>query len=67
MIEMTVNGEIRVLPQPTTLADALTQWGYTCEKVAVAINGEFVARSEYTQRRLQAKDFLDVVAPVQGG
>jgi sulfur carrier protein len=66
-IEMMLNGEPRALPAPMTLADALVQWGYVCEKVAVAINGEFVARADYAQRLLQERDCLDVVAPVQGG
>lgn len=67
MIALTVNGENRQLAEGTLLADALTQWGYGCGQVAVAINGEFVARGEYANRRLRASDCLDVVAPVQGG
>jgi sulfur carrier protein len=67
MIETTVNGEKRELLEQTTLADALTQWGFVCERVAVAVNGEFVARGDYNERHLQARDYLDVVAPVQGG
>lgn len=67
MIEVMLNGEPRTLPQATVLADALEQWGYRCERIAVAINGEFVARGEYAQRLINARDELDVVAPVQGG
>jgi sulfur carrier protein len=64
---MQVNGEHRALEPGTTLADALLQWGYACERVAVAINGEFVARADYAHTLLRARDCLDVVAPVQGG
>lgn len=67
MIETTVNGETRTLAESTTLADALTQWGYVCERVAVAVNGEFVARGDYAQHLLRERDNVDVVAPVQGG
>jgi sulfur carrier protein len=67
MIEVVLNGEARSLPQTTSVADALQLWGYRCEQIAVAINGEFVARAEYANTLLSAKDLVDVVAPMQGG
>ncbi|HSB97602.1 MAG TPA: sulfur carrier protein ThiS [Spongiibacteraceae bacterium] len=67
MIEIVLNGEGCTLPPATSVASALQQWGYRCEQIAVAINGEFVARGEYSSTLLRAKDFVDVVAPVQGG
>ena len=67
MIEITVNGETKQMAEPTALADALRSWGYACERIAVAINGEFVARDDYARRQLRPRDTLDVVAPVQGG
>lgn len=67
MIEIFVNGEKHTLDAKTVLTDALQQWGYACEKIAVAINGEFVARGHYANVTLSANDTLDIVAPVQGG
>ncbi len=67
MIETLVNGEKRVLDEPTTLAQALALWGYSCTQIAVAINSEFIARANYPSTWLKAHDRLDVVAPVQGG
>lgn len=67
MIEVKLNGERRSLAQPISVAAALEQWGYRCERIAVAINGEFVARGEYGERLVAAQDEVDVVAPVQGG
>lgn len=67
MIDVMVNGERRTLAQPLTVASALEQWGYCGERIAVAINGEFVARGEYAARLVKARDELDIVAPVQGG
>jgi sulfur carrier protein len=67
MIDLVVNGETQSLPQSTSVAAALLLWGYQCEKIAVAINGEFVARGNYENTQLHAGDRLDVVAPVQGG
>lgn len=67
MMNLMVNGEARSVNEGIALADALTEWGYSCGQVAVAVNGEFVARGEYGGRLLRAGDCLDVVAPVQGG
>lgn len=67
MIELMLNGQRCTLPEPTSVASALEQWGYRCERIAVAINGEFVARGDYAQRVVDARDEVDVVAPVQGG
>jgi sulfur carrier protein len=67
MIEIVLNGQTHSLPPATSVAAALTLWGYRCEQIAVAINGEFVARSDYAEKLLTARDLVDVVAPVQGG
>ncbi len=67
MIEIILNGETVVLPQAASVAAALTAWGYRSERIAVARNGEFVARSDYATIILNAHDCIDVVAPMQGG
>lgn len=67
MIEIVVNGEAKTLTAATDVASALADWGYECGRIALAVNGEFVARSEYATRLLQAGDAVEVVAPVQGG
>lgn len=67
MIEVSVNGEKRSIDTQIVLNDALQHWGYACEKIAVAINGEFVPRGNYANTKLNANDALDIVAPVQGG
>ena len=67
MITVRVNSEPTEIPTDCPVADALTQWGYQCEQIAVAINNEFVPRSNYQQRILQTDDCVDIVAPVQGG
>lgn len=67
MIDVFVNGEKRRIDTQIVLTDALQQWGYSCEKIAVAINGEFVARGNYANTIFRANDAIDIVAPVQGG
>ncbi|HUH36683.1 MAG TPA: sulfur carrier protein ThiS [Spongiibacteraceae bacterium] len=67
MIAVQLNGEARELGAALSLSQALEQWGYRCDKVAVAINTEFVPRSRYHEIVIKNGDALDVVAPVQGG
>lgn len=65
---VSLNGEMRTLPSPQSLEDALSHWGYDeRETIAVALNGSFVSRSAYEEISLRDKDCLDVVTLVQGG
>jgi len=67
MISISLNNVPTEIARDTLLKDALQQWGYGESKVAVAINGEFVARTTYAERSLQADDEVDIVKPVGGG
>jgi sulfur carrier protein len=67
MIELSLNNEPAQLPEGTLLSDALLAWNYGDQKVAIAINGEFVPRSTYAGRTLQAGDQIDIVKPIGGG
>ncbi len=64
---ISLNGEHRELSTRIFLAEALADWGYVQEEVAVAVNGEFIPRQDYDTRRLDAGDCVEVVGPVQGG
>ena len=66
-ISVSLNNQTVELESNLNLSEALQHWGYQSHDIAVAINQEFVPRSEYLQTRLQAKDQVDVIAPVQGG
>ena len=67
MISISVNNERRECEASLALAELLPAWGFECEKIAVAINGDFVPRSRYGSLHLNAGDQVDVLAPVQGG
>lgn len=67
MISISLNGQPIDLPRDLTVAAALEQLNFTDTKVAVAINGDFVPRSTYDERKLQDKDLVDIVRPVGGG
>lgn len=66
-IQLSVNNELLTLAANTLLSEALQLWGYGESKIAVAINGEFVPRSSYSERLLNAGDLIDIVKPVGGG
>lgn len=67
MIALQVNGEAKQLQQSMTVQQALQQWGYSGDSIAVAVNGEFVPRSRYREQQLNERDNIDIVAPIQGG
>lgn len=67
MITISLNNEFKQIAANTLLSDALIQWSFGEIKIAVAINGEFVPRSTYTTRQLEAGDQVDIVKPVGGG
>lgn len=71
MIEVSLNNERVTLEPDTPLSDALAHWGYSAnpeeQRIAVALNGEFVPRSRYGDTRLSHNDLLDIVQPVGGG
>lgn len=67
MIQVSVNNERLTVEEQLLLSDALLQWNYGDTKIAVAINGEFVPRSTYSERHLNSGDKIDIVKPVGGG
>ncbi len=67
MIQVSINNELFSITEQLLLSDALVQWNYGDTKIAVAINGEFVPRSTYSEQRLNNGDKIDIVKPVGGG
>lgn len=66
-MQITLNGELRELPEHSNLAQALSAFGFEASEVAVAIDTAFVPRSQYGSRVLKAGEQVEVLAPVQGG
>jgi sulfur carrier protein len=67
MMNLTVNGESRELEPVATVAAALKALGYEGESFAVALNGDFVPRSHYTEQAVKDGDQLEVLFPMRGG
>lgn len=65
-MHVTVNGEPRSTAA-TTLAALLDDLGYGEDRVATAIDGEFVPARMRSQTRLVEGCSIEIVAPRQGG
>ena len=63
---VVVNGETRQA-KASTLAELLDEFGYGGQKVATALNGEFVPERARAETRLDAGCEIEIVAPRQGG
>lgn len=67
MIKLSFNGEIETLESPCSVQDLLEIKGFNADKVAVAMNLEFVPRSDFSLCMIDKDCELDVLAAVQGG
>ena len=66
-MQLQVNGEMRHFSSVRVVDDVLRELGYEAKKIAVAVNGEFVPRSQYASHAVNQGECIDIVAPVQGG
>jgi sulfur carrier protein len=67
MPKLSLNGEQITLPDPKNLSGLLDDQGYQSQKIAVAINGSFVPRSQYGETIINDDDEVDVIQAVGGG
>jgi sulfur carrier protein len=66
-ISISLNGETCSLASNSTLVDAIEHANLSGQKIAAAVNGEFVPRSQYGNLQLNEQDSIDIVKPVGGG
>ena len=64
---VTANGCTTEAKLPCTIEEFLVAQGLLPRSVVVEHNGEAVAPSEFSQRRLEAGDRLEIVRIVAGG
>ncbi len=67
MTEIELNGAPYQVPTGVSLLDLAGQLGLAGQAVAVAVNREVVPRQQWPQRRLQARDKVDIVRAIGGG
>ena len=66
MIDILLNGQIAGLPREMPVADAVKEFGYTQQHLAVALNRIFLPRDRW-DTVVSPGDELEIVAPMQGG
>jgi sulfur carrier protein len=66
-MDVTLNGEVRAVPDGLTVRALLDHLGLTEGPVAVEINREVVPRAEHASRGVVAGDAIEVVHLVGGG
>jgi sulfur carrier protein len=68
MIEVHINGELRTIPEGSTVRSLLEGLGIAeREGTAVAVNMEVVPRGAHVATALQAGDQVEIVQAVGGG
>ncbi len=67
MIILTVNGKSRTVNDGTSIIKLLDVLDIEQRRVAVAINGEVVPRTEHGQTSLKDGDQVEIVRMVGGG
>lgn len=68
-ISISINNEQTELAESTSLQSLITEKLNSNKDTpfAVALNGEFVPKSQYSETLLNNGDQLDIVSPVGGG
>jgi sulfur carrier protein len=65
-MNISVNGEIMSV-HAKTLGDILDELGYKGQRVATAVNAQFVSSANRNDTKLSEGDMLEIVTPRQGG
>ncbi|MGI8759442.1 MAG: sulfur carrier protein ThiS [Acidimicrobiales bacterium] len=66
-MRLVVNGEPRTVPHGSTVQGLTDSLGAARSGVAVALNGEVVARSAWSATPLHDGDRVEVLGAMQGG
>lgn len=67
MITITLCDKVVTMSESMSLFDMLCSHGYNAGHFAIAINRQFVPRSQYSHVVLKEGDVIDVISPMQGG
>jgi thiazole synthase len=67
MLNVTINGEVRTLPGPLSVAELLSRLGHDDRRIAVEVNRVVVPRQQHGVRTLGEGDAVEIVTLVGGG
>jgi sulfur carrier protein len=66
-IQVTLNGRKIELPRSVSLTSYLEEKGLSGRRIAVAYNGNVIAREDYGEVLIDDDDTIEIVRPVGGG
>jgi sulfur carrier protein len=66
-LQIIVNGKEQIIQSAQTIDELLLELGFERLSVAVALDGTFVARGEYSTTKLKENMDIEVLVPMQGG
>jgi len=66
-MQVKLNGELREIPDGSTVAGLLGQLGVRAPRVAVEVNEAVITKDRYESHALQPGDAVEIVAFVGGG
>ena len=67
MIKVHLNDEVVTLEKNNSLTELLEKKGLNEHYFAVAVNRNFISKSNYAATMLNEGDIVDVITPMQGG
>ena len=67
MIDIEVNGDPQRVDPATTLQELIDLLGLPHQALALAVNRAVVPRQQWAERRLGARDRIDIVRAIGGG
>ena len=66
-MQVRLNGELREIPDGTSVAGLLLHLGVKAPRVAVEVNDRVVTKDRYESQRIGPGDSVEIVAFVGGG
>jgi thiamine biosynthesis protein ThiS len=66
-MQVRLNGELREVPDDSTVAGLLLHLGVKAQRVAVELNETVVTKDRYEAQRIGPGDSIEIVAFVGGG
>lgn len=67
MMNIVLNGNKHTLDGEHNIQGLLERHGYNGKLIAVAVNNEFLPKTDYSKRIIRDNDRIEIVAPMQGG
>jgi sulfur carrier protein len=66
-MQVRLNGELREIPDGSTVSSLLAHLGVKAQRVAVEVNETVVTKDRYEAHRIGSGDSVEIVAFVGGG